>query len=191
MPGVRRFFSKEDKMKRHTIGATVAICTFAIGVIAAAAWLIKPASTPSQLPPQSAEADAPAPPAPKATPDSTVYTVSFCDLIRNPQRYDQKLVRVKAVYGSGIDTSALSDPSCKRDDAWARDSCPATDVSCDEVYKPIEEALRSSPSFEAEVDVVGRYVASAEDPALNQTRKYVHMLEIREVKSAKPVKRSR
>lgn len=39
--------------------------------------------------------------------DDKYTTVAYCDLVRNPERYDQKLVRVSAVYRYGYEWSEL------------------------------------------------------------------------------------
>jgi hypothetical protein len=46
-------------------------------------------------------------------PSSDILTVDFCDLLRNPQAYDQKLVRTRAIYRyGGEDLSSLYCPDC-------------------------------------------------------------------------------
>lgn len=42
-------------------------------------------------------------------------TVSYCELIRNPQRYNEKLVRVHAHYRVGFEVSYLYDLECVKD----------------------------------------------------------------------------
>lgn len=41
-----------------------------------------------------------------------VTTVNYCDLIRSPELYDQKLVRVQAVYRYGYEWAELYCPDC-------------------------------------------------------------------------------
>ncbi len=99
-------------MKRLTIRAAIAVCTFVLGVIAAAVWLSKPTPNLSLAPPASNIVEVPAPPAPKVIPDSTVYSVKLCDLVRESDRYDGKIVRMQAFYNQGTDTSSLDDSAC-------------------------------------------------------------------------------
>lgn len=46
----------------------------------------------------------------QSTPE--IPTVAFCDLLRNPEFYDGKEVRFRAILSSGFEVSALSDPAC-------------------------------------------------------------------------------
>lgn len=50
----------------------------------------------------------------KANPtQSDIQTVNFCDLLANPQLYDQKVVRTTAIYSyGGEDTQELYCPEC-------------------------------------------------------------------------------
>ena len=123
----------------------------------------------------------------KTTLDPTIYPVSFCDLIRDARRYDQKLVRVQVMYDSGVDTSSLFDPTCAGVDAWIRPTC-STSEACHEIYRMIEKARRDAGhpwEGKVKLEVTGRYYASALDPAPTQGFRKVHVLEMIEGKDAK------
>lgn len=47
-----------------------------------------------------------------------VPTVAYCDLIREPARYDRKTVRVKVTYMNGFEISAMYNTGCDRKDTW-------------------------------------------------------------------------
>jgi len=117
--------------------------------------------------------------------DQTIYSVSFCELIREPHRYDQKIVHVQAIYNQGAETSALSDPTCKGDGAWIRPECSSK--SCDKIDESLKRVRRllSSPADldQVRVDVIGRYYAQAADDPINQPLRKVHVLEIIDVKA--------
>jgi hypothetical protein len=53
----------------------------------------------------------------KRRPDD-IETVSFCDLINNAERYDKKVVRVRAIYAVGLETSRVYIPGCDKA-TWA------------------------------------------------------------------------
>lgn len=40
-------------------------------------------------------------------------TVSFCELVRNADRFHEKVVRVKVIYEKGFEKSYLYDPECR------------------------------------------------------------------------------
>jgi hypothetical protein len=169
-------------MNRLTFRVAIAVCTFILGVIAATVWLSKPAPKLSLIPPDNSALNIPAPPTPKATPDSTVYSVKFCDLIQDPNRYDGKIVRIQAFYNQGTDTSSLSDSTC---DAWLRPSCAGSNESCTKMWDRIIKVLQSSRSYRVRIDVIGRYTADIADPDPNQGGYHVHYLEMLELKGAK------
>ena len=180
-------------MKRVTVRVAIAACTFVIGVAAAAIWLSRPAPPLSRARPATveprlptpSEPDAPTPSEPNAPLDSTVYPVKLCDLVRDSNRYDGKLVRVRAFYNQGIDTSSLDDSAC---DAWLRPSCAGSAEACEKIWDRVLKAFRNGHTFKVRVDVVGRYTADVEDPDPNQGGSHIHLLEILELKDAQPVK---
>lgn len=51
-----------------------------------------------------------------ATGNVPITDISFCELVQNPQRFDQKTIRVAAVYRYGQYWNELFCPGCKRDD---------------------------------------------------------------------------
>lgn len=148
-------------MKRITIRVAVALCTFIIGIIVAAVWLISPASHISD-----------------ATLDSTIYPVKFCELIRNSEKYDGKIVRIQALYEQGIDTSALTDSDCEE---WLRPRCNREDAPCEKIWSDIGLS-------NARVDVIGRFTADIVDPDPNQNGYHVRLFEMLELKDAKPTR---
>src|SRR5207237_8676236 len=124
------------KMKRLTSGIAIAICTFFIGVAVAMIWLRHIEMTPITTPAKSNIL------APQAVPDSMVYSVQLCDLVRDSTRYDQKIVRIQAIYQNDTDTSALVDPDCVG--AWLRPTCDIKNSSCNEILDRKSTRLNSS-----------------------------------------------
>jgi hypothetical protein len=82
----------------------------------------------------------------KATPSASAIpaTVAYCDLLRHPDSYDRKVIRVKGIYSSHFEMSALRDPNCSKDFLW-------TWVDFDDQYaaRTKQEVLQS---FQAAVD---------------------------------------
>jgi hypothetical protein len=64
-----------------------------------------------------------------------IPTVAYCDLIRNPELYDQKVIRVKAIYRYGYEWSELYCGDClKEGQTWVDfdesfESCTKPDVA--------------------------------------------------------------
>jgi hypothetical protein len=91
-------------MKRITLRFAIAALTFVVGISAAALWLIyrKPAN-----PNQNSSAAVADPP------------LSFCDLVQNAERFNSKVVRVRAIL-IGYHEIALYDSSCGSDIKYIR-----------------------------------------------------------------------
>ena len=54
-----------------------------------------------------------------ASDKKSIPSLSYCDLLKSHSRYDGKLVRVKASWQFGFETSLLQDPEClKQPKAW-------------------------------------------------------------------------
>jgi hypothetical protein len=51
---------------------------------------------------------------------SGVPTISYCDLVKEPASYDQKVVRVKAVYVVGFEGSLFYDAVCGGGNTWVK-----------------------------------------------------------------------
>jgi hypothetical protein len=171
-------------MKRITIRVAVALSTFIIGIIVVANWLVIPAPNVSDIPlvenkvEISAPDEIPAPTVYKATPDSTVYSVKFCELIRNSDKYDGKIVRIQAFYKQDIDTSVLTDSKCNE---WLRPHCNREVAPCEKIWSRI--------GFnDTRVDIVGRYTADIVDPNPLQNGYHIRLFDILELKDAKPTK---
>jgi hypothetical protein len=153
-------------MKRSLIRITIAVCTFIIGVAATLLWLHKPSH--------------------RAVSDSTVYSVSFCDLARNSNFYDGKLVRTQTFFMQYVETSSLKDSECE---AWMRLSCAADTETCEQIWNGILKVMNSSRTSRVKIDVVGRYIAYTEDPQ-NKDGAHVHLFEILELKGVEPAEES-
>ena len=138
-------------MKRHTIILTIAAFTFIFGVFITAFWFHKSANV--------------------AVSDSTVYSVSFCELCKNPTLYDGKIVRTQAVYSLFAESSHLYDLTCK---ASMQLGCAATANQCNEMFNRLREAMRSRLP-KVKIEFVGRYNVHIDKAPL------IEMLELKSV----------
>ena len=71
------------------------------GILAITLMLLASATLPSSIHPTQGQNEARSP-----------TTVSFCDLVKAPERYDKILVRTKAILLEGPEHSMLYDPEC-------------------------------------------------------------------------------
>lgn len=121
--------------------------------------------------------------------DPNIYTVNFCDVFREPKRYNGKIIRIKAFYNQGIDTSSLSDSSCKE---WMRlYSHSVYEKEGAEAFNRIRKVMDFNQSNRTRIDVIGLYTDDIVDPDTNQNGYHIHLFEVIELKSAKPAKLSR
>lgn len=94
-------------------------------------------------------------------PESKVPTVSFCDLIRDPARFDNKTVRTRAIFFRNLENEDLNDPTCGIEDTYVWVEFDPGYVSADdELKKEFDRTLCPSqpcPTGRAKVTVVGRF----------------------------------
>jgi hypothetical protein len=165
-------------MKNHALRIGIATLTFIAGITVTSLWFsyrVPPASIPP-VPISTTVTQSP-----KANIETGGLPIAFCDLVRHPKLYDQKIVRVLAVYVTGIDSATLHNPSCDwdRDDAWVQARCSPTE-SCGKVDDALKRLLPGQRGFiRAKLDVVGRFYAFGEESR--------HRLLMLDVKDAKPI----
>jgi len=170
-------------MKRLTIRVAIAAWTFIIGVVTAI-LLNLPATNLSAVTLMGSKFDVPIVSVPEAIPDTTIYSVKFCDLVRKSKRYDGKIVRIQAVYWQGIDTSSLGDSRC---DASIRPTCSTTNESCWKTWESVFKILLYGQTFEGTIDAIGRYTADAKDPDPFQGNRHEHTFEILKLEKVEPM----
>lgn len=69
-------------------------------------------------------------------------SVTVCDIAKNPERYDAKMVRVPAVHASGFEISVLRDSERRCDDIWLASS-ENDDPSLDDFARYANARLRN------------------------------------------------
>ncbi|MDQ3819734.1 MAG: hypothetical protein M3362_18955, partial [Acidobacteriota bacterium] len=79
-------------MKQVIFRVIIAAATFLIGIGAVLVWLNRDSSMPT-VPPVSVNNIEIARP---IFPDDRIYLISFCELVRDPSRYDHKIIRTQA-----------------------------------------------------------------------------------------------
>lgn len=87
-------------------------------------------------------------------------TVSLCDLVSDPERYDNQVVRVRAIFFRGMENAYLTDPTCADKDSYVWAEFDQSYIYQDpDTKKTLDEMLCSSqpcPTGRAEVLTVGR-----------------------------------
>ncbi|HEX7176322.1 MAG TPA: hypothetical protein VF240_13750, partial [Pyrinomonadaceae bacterium] len=113
-------------MKNSALRLIVALITFAVGIALVTLWLgykdaghTRRAKTPCRLrartpPPPAAASGAESPAG-----ESLLPVLSYCELVGNPERYNGKVVRVRAALRMSIHGLFLSDVTCDRYEDYA------------------------------------------------------------------------
>lgn len=94
-------------------------------------------------------------------------TVGFCDLVDNPEKHNNQVVRTTAIFYRDRENSVLYSAQCNdtKKDAWA-DFDPSNDYSEESVKKNFNDALcisKPCPSGKATVIVVGRFEGPSQE----------------------------
>lgn len=143
----------------------IMLMAFAIGLLISRARLTPPASQIVALP-------QPAVPL-CSMPDNLqkITDVQYCDLMRNPERYDDQIVRVDAImlaqsgYEPIWDHVSLAEPRCQRE-LVVYDQFHLTSRTCPAVMEKLDSLLmRDDPVYprkNAKVRVVGQFFSPTE-----------------------------
>lgn len=95
-------------------------------------------------------------------------TVSFCDLVRDSEPYDKKIVRAQALFFRNMENGYLYDPTCGSENTYVWvEFDPAYVYTDDAVKKKLDQALcpaQPCPIGRARVTAVGRFDGPREGP---------------------------
>ncbi len=94
----------------------------------------------------------------RSTDDVPITDVSFCELVENPQKFDQKMIRIAAVYRYGQYWNELYCPGCKREDRISFEI--GTDFESKTPKKFRRRIKHSDRGRTLNVIVVGKFVGS-------------------------------
>lgn len=164
-------------MKRNAVRLLVALLTFIVGVGAAVAWLYFPHLRSSGL-----RNETPSKESSQLSAEPEVPFVAFCDLVRNPNFYDQKIIRTKAILSVGTDTRTLWDSECR--DSYVSGECfHPPDKTCEGIFTAIDKFRGGERGGwlygHTAIDVIGQFYAHGE----NGRGYELEMLEIKDAKA--------
>jgi hypothetical protein len=127
---------------------------------------------------------------PCADPDLSVFAnmpvIPYCDLIRDPARYQNKIVRVRGVYSFNMENSTLDDPTCRSENAWTWiESEPYSRF--DESMKPFYDTYgtRMKSGGNAQVIFLGKFSGPSDEGYghLNGCRYELSVMRVEEMKA--------
>jgi hypothetical protein len=158
----------------------VAILTFSIGIASSALWFVYRLLPSLELDGTSA-IEKPV----KMYPDEPeIPTVAFCDLVRYPAPYWQKVVRTQAILISDKDglLKYLGDRGCKESSAWIYLNCydPPYQDRCLSLLRELDYVLggNTKKGYAASIDVIGQFDSVESHPG-DEPRYRLNMHELK------------
>jgi len=165
----------------------IALCTFLLGVVVSAVWHVIPWRTSSPVATtkrvmlfQEANSNG-------GCRRGQIPSVSLCDLVRDSDRYDGRIVRVEGIYHQGKDTASVNNESSLNNEscgAWVNPKCIYNDEACTRIWRQVLDVADKSSQV-VKVDAVGRFYADQADEVHPGRR--VNTLEILELKDVTTV----
>ena len=106
----------------------------------------------------------------KASLDPRVYSVPFCELVKNPVAYDRKLIQMDAVLVNDVDWAYVVSDACadEKGVVAAIDAIEGNDKliqasSRDQIGPLLDRLLREGRPLEINVEMMGRFYAGGRD----------------------------
>lgn len=95
----------------------------------------------------------------KPTLSDDIRTVLFCELVRHPELYADKLIRVSATYVSTFELRLLYDPKCedKENNVWPFFACES-EQACKTMRETLDKNVSGDPfsGNRAQLIIIGR-----------------------------------
>ena len=74
-----------------------------------------------------------------------ILTVTYCELVREPTFYDNKVVRITANYIAAFEGSIIRDSDCDGKDSWVRFDAKVKDATPHKIWKKFDRLTDTSP----------------------------------------------
>ena len=156
-----------NAMRPFTIRLIIAGFLFAIIVGASLVWLVAQIPKNPEIPMTETSMGAPSV---RTASDSRIYSVLFCDLVQNPERYDRKLIQMRATVVNDADWAYVSSDVCPNDDgavqavgAMEPDDKLIESKSRDQIGPLLDRLLRKGRPLEVNAEMLGRFYAGGKD----------------------------
>lgn len=143
---------------RFSLRLLAAVLTFATGTLLVAAWLSYPAGDVTHLEDADCFRTEPAVTSVRCTPPDA--PLDLCEVIREPERYESKIIRVRAVF-AGYHHSHLFGRRCEEPESHALVDFGADDAAYNLMTRigDLPEVKSTGQVGKVEVVVVGRFEA--------------------------------
>lgn len=92
---------------------------------------------------------------------SDIPLISYCDLTDNAEKYDQQLIKVRAIYSRGFESSILFDENCKNEKvSWIKFTSVYKKNTDSNLLKKFRRLMKGSSQKkppEIEILIVGKF----------------------------------
>jgi hypothetical protein len=77
---------------------------------------------------------------------SSITNVSYCDLIREPLKYDKKVIRLEVIYVIGFESAAMYDETCRKvESTWIEYDSALKDTTDSKVWEKFKKLTDTTP----------------------------------------------
>ena len=80
-------------------------------------------------------------------PPQEIPTIAYCDLVREPIFYDNKVVRISVNYIAAFEGSIIRDSDCDGKDTWVRFDAKVKDATPRKIWKKFDRLTDTSPEY--------------------------------------------
>ena len=145
----------------------VAVPLFIVITGASLTWWVAQIPENPEIPPAKANIEISSP---KASLDPKVYSVPFCEIAKNPELYDRKLIQMQAVFVNDIDWVYLTSDACPDEkgvvqavDAMEPNDKLIQSSSRDRIGPLLDRLLREDRPLEVNAEMIGRFYAGGKN----------------------------
>ena len=154
-------------MQPFTIRLIIATWLFALITVASIRWWVRQIPENPEIP--AARASIEVRPA-KDSFDPTIYSVPFCELVKNPVLYNRKLIQMQAVFVNGVDWAYIASDACP-DENGTMEAVAALEpndkllesTSRDQIGPLLDRLMREDCPLKVSAEMLGRFYAGGPD----------------------------
>jgi hypothetical protein len=154
-------------MQPFTLRLIIAAWLFALITVASVKWWVRQIPENPEIPVSRASIEVrPA----RDSFDPTVYSVPFCELVKNPVLYDRKLIQMQAVVVNDVDWVYVASDACPDENGTVQavgtvepNDKLLESTSRDHIGPLLDRLMRAGRPLEVSAEMLGRFYAGGPD----------------------------
>ena len=150
-------------MQPFTVRLIIAAWLFALITAASIRWWVRQIPDNPEIPSARASIEVRSP---RDSFDPTIYSVPFCELVKNPVRYDRKLIQMQAVFVNGVDWAYIASDACPNENGTVQAVAALEpndklleSTSHDQIGPLLDRLIREDRPLEVSAAMLGRFYA--------------------------------